>query len=58
MIFFIFHDDTAKEQRFSGNKDFIVENQKEVSLINIRDIYVAIKAADSIENIIIDTKKL
>lgn len=56
MIFLIFHGNAAIERGFSINKECIVENQNEISLINIRYVYDAIKEAGGIENVDINKK--
>ena len=56
MIFLIFHGNAAIECAFSINKECIVENQNEISLINIRYVYDAIKEAGGIENVDINKK--
>jgi hypothetical protein len=56
MILLIFHGNAQVERGFSVNKQCVVENQNEISLVNMRRVYDAIKAADGIEKIDINIR--
>lgn len=51
MIFTMFHGNSAVERGFSINKECLVENMNEVSLISQRSIYSAVQAVGGISNI-------
>lgn len=57
-ILLIFHDNAQVERGFSVNKQCIVENQRENSLVNIRRVYDAIKVADGIEKVDVNIKMI
>lgn len=51
MIFTMFHGNSAVERGFSINKECLVENMNELSLISQRSIYSAVQAVGGITNI-------
>nr|CAD7424724.1 unnamed protein product [Timema monikensis] len=51
MIFTMFHGNSAVERGFSVNKECLVENMKERSLISQRSIYSAVQSVGGIKNV-------